>query len=145
MAPTTRKSISGKDASKPPTKSPRSRRKPRRETFAIYNYRVLKKVHPDLGISKKGMAIMNDMMQDLFERVAKQAGELTKITHKATMRDDDIKAAVQLLLPRGELLQEAQNAGKKALQQYRFGPLIAAHHALMAQQPAERYAFCQIP
>jgi hypothetical protein len=47
MASTIRKSNSGKDAPKPPAKSPRSRRerrKPQRETLAIYNYRVLKKV-----------------------------------------------------------------------------------------------------
>ena len=35
------------------------RRKKRKETYAIYIYKVLKQVHPDTGISSKAMSIMN--------------------------------------------------------------------------------------
>jgi hypothetical protein len=51
-----------------------------------------------MGTLWKGMAIMTDMMQDLFERVAKQAEELTKITHKAAMSEEDIKALPACIL-----------------------------------------------
>jgi histone H2B len=44
--------------------------KKRTETFAIYIYRVLKQVHPETGISKKSMSIMNSFINDVFEKVA---------------------------------------------------------------------------
>ena len=47
----------------------KSRRR-RVETFSIYIYKVLKQVHPDIGISKKAMNIMNSFIHDTFDRVA---------------------------------------------------------------------------
>ena len=43
-----------------------------------YIYRVLKQVHPDVGISTKAMSIMNSFVNDLFEKVASEASRLTK-------------------------------------------------------------------
>ena len=40
------------------------------QTFAIYIYRVLKQVHPETGISKKSMNIMNSFINDVFEKIA---------------------------------------------------------------------------
>eukprot|EP00501_MAST-03F_sp_TOSAG23-6_P001684 GSMAST32.ASY1.ANO1.1755.1 assembled CDS len=51
------------------------RRKRRVETFSSYIYKVLKQVHPDTGVSRRAMSIMNSFVNDLFDRLA---GELAK-------------------------------------------------------------------
>jgi hypothetical protein len=50
----------------PPKKTPSkkksgttTKRKKRTESFSMYIYKVLKQVHPDTGVSKKAMSIMN--------------------------------------------------------------------------------------
>ena len=53
------------------------RKKSRKETYAIYIYKVLKQVHPDTGISSKAMSIMNSFVNDLFERIAIESSRLT--------------------------------------------------------------------
>ncbi|KAK3552516.1 hypothetical protein QTP86_013249 [Hemibagrus guttatus] len=45
-------------------------RKSRKESYAIYVYKVLKQVHPDTGISSKAMGIMNSFVNNIFERIA---------------------------------------------------------------------------
>ena len=42
------------------------RNKKRTETYSSYIYRVLKQVHPETGISKKAMSIMNEFINDSF-------------------------------------------------------------------------------
>ncbi len=42
----------------------------RKESYAIYIYKVLKQVHPDTGVSSKAMSIMNSFVNDIFERIA---------------------------------------------------------------------------
>jgi histone H2B len=46
---------------------------------------VLKQVHPDTGISKKGVFIMNSFINDIFERIAGEAGKLATYTKKWTL------------------------------------------------------------
>jgi hypothetical protein len=65
-------------------------------------------VHPDTGISKKGMSIMNSFINDIFERIASEAGKLATYNKKATLSSREIQTAVRLMLP-GEL---AKHAGK---------------------------------
>lgn len=36
------------------------------ETYSVYIYRVLKQVHPETGISKRSMSIMNSFINDTF-------------------------------------------------------------------------------
>ena len=45
----------------------------RKESYAIYIYKVLKQVHPDTGISSKAMGIMNSFVNDIFERIATES------------------------------------------------------------------------
>merc|ERR1712154_680903 len=49
----------------------------RKESYAIYIYKVLKQVHPDTGISSKAMSIMNSFVNDIFERIAAEASRLS--------------------------------------------------------------------
>eukprot|EP01084_Bolivina_argentea_P299549 516353_1 len=48
--------------------------KKRKETFNICIYKVLKQVHPDIGISKRAMAVMNGFVHSTFDRIATEAG-----------------------------------------------------------------------
>ncbi|XP_075649860.1 putative histone H2B.3 [Castanea sativa] len=40
------------------------------KTYKIYLFKVLKQVHPDIGISSKAMGIMNSFIYDIFEKLA---------------------------------------------------------------------------
>lgn len=46
------------------------RKRSRKESYGIYIFKVLKQVHPDVGISGKAMNIMNSFVNDVFERIA---------------------------------------------------------------------------
>ena len=94
-----------------------SRRKARTETYSSYIYKVLKQVHPDTGISKKAMSIMNSFINDIFERVAGEAGKLCRYNKKATLSSREIQTAVRLMLP-GELAKHAVSEGTKAVTKY---------------------------
>ena len=95
----------------------KKRRKRRRESYSIYIYKVLKQVHPDTGISKKGMSIMNSFIADIFDRIAGEAGKLTTYNKKATLLSREIQTAVRLMLP-GELAKHAMSEGTKAVTKF---------------------------
>ncbi|KAJ8249338.1 hypothetical protein GJAV_G00233720 [Gymnothorax javanicus] len=98
-------------------KGARKRRRPRRETYAIYVYKVLKQVHPDTGISSKAMGIMNSFVNDIFERIAGEASRLAHYNKRSTISSREIQTAVRLLLP-GELAKHAVSEGTKAVTKY---------------------------
>merc|ERR1712083_1156741 len=54
----------------------KGRKSRRKESYAIYIYKVLKQVHPDTGVSSKAMSIMNSFVNDIFERIAAEASRL---------------------------------------------------------------------
>ncbi|KAJ3036469.1 hypothetical protein HDV00_002711 [Rhizophlyctis rosea] len=57
-------------------------------------YKVLKQVHPDLGISNKAMSIMNSFVNDIFERIAGEASKLASYNkHFATISSREIQTA----------------------------------------------------
>ena len=95
----------------------KKRSKKRRETYAIYIYKVLKQVHPDTGISSKAMGIMNSFVNDVFERIAGEASRLAHYNKRSTISSREIQTAVRLLLP-GELSKHAVSEGTKAVTKY---------------------------
>merc|ERR1712072_1341768 len=107
-------SKSGK-AAKAVTKGDKKKRKgKRKESYAIYIYKVLKQVHPDTGVSSKAMSIMNSFVNDLFERIAAEASRLAHYNKRSTITSREIQTAVRLLLP-GELAKHAVSEGTKAV------------------------------
>ena len=74
-------------------------RKKRRVTYSVYIYKMLKKVHPETGISSKAMSIMNNCVNDIFERIAGETSRLTKRNTHINKRPDQIKFEVGVLLP----------------------------------------------
>ncbi|XP_077283374.1 histone H2B-like [Arctopsyche grandis] len=89
----------------------------RKESYAIYIYKVLKQVHPDTGISSKAMSIMNSFVNDIFERIAAEASRLAHYNKRSTITSREIQTAVRLLLP-GELAKHAVSEGTKAVTKY---------------------------
>ena len=95
----------------------KKRRGKRKESYAIYIYKVLKQVHPDTGISSKAMGIMNSFVNDIFERIATEASRLAHYNKKSTISSREIQTAIRLLLP-GELAKHAVSEGTKAVTKY---------------------------
>ncbi|ODN01629.1 Histone H2B.3 [Orchesella cincta] len=77
----------------------KKRRHKRKESYAIYIYKVLKQVHPDTGVSSKAMSIMNSFVNDIFERIAAEASRLAHYNKRTTITSREIQTAVRLLLP----------------------------------------------
>ena len=110
---------------KTPSKSAKStkkggdkkRRKRRVETYASYIYKVLKQVHPDTGISRRAMSIMNSFVGDTFDRLSAEAIRLSRYNKKKTLTSREIQTAVRLSLP-GELSKHAVSEGTKAVTKY---------------------------
>ena len=98
-------------------KSGTKRRTKRVESYGSYIYKVLKQVHPNTGISKRGMSILNSFINDIFERLALEASRLSRYNKKSTLSSREIQTAVRLLLP-GELAKHAVSEGTKAVTKF---------------------------
>ncbi|KAL8468845.1 hypothetical protein ACS0TY_031883 [Phlomoides rotata] len=67
------------------------------ETYKIYIFKVLKQVHPDIGISSKAMGIMNSFINDIFEKMAGEASKLARYNKKPTITSREIQTVVRLV------------------------------------------------
>ena len=106
------KTPSKKSAKAPKKAGEGKKKKSRTESYSSYIYKVLKQVHPDTGISSKGMNIMNSFINDVFERIAGEASKLARYNKKQTLSSREIQTAVRLLLP-GELAKHAVSEGTR--------------------------------
>lgn len=86
-------------------------------SYSTYIYKVLRQVHPDTGISKKAMSIMDSFVHDIFERLSAEAGRLARYNKRHTITSREIQTAVRLLLP-GELAKHAVSEGTKAVTKF---------------------------
>ncbi|GJN05745.1 hypothetical protein PR202_ga23407 [Eleusine coracana subsp. coracana] len=87
------------------------------ETYKMYIFKVLKQVHPDIGISSKAMSIMNSFINDIFEKLAAEAAKLARYNKKPTITSREIQTSVRLVLP-GELAKHAVSEGTKAVTKF---------------------------
>eukprot|EP00802_Teleaulax_amphioxeia_P022214 Tamp_22637.p3 GENE.Tamp_22637~~Tamp_22637.p3 ORF type:complete len:161 (+),score=32.88 Tamp_22637:25-483(+) len=85
--------------------------------WSLYIHQVLKQVHPDCSMSKRGMSTMNSFIRDIFERIAEEGRKLVKYNKKGTLTSREIQTATRLVLP-GELAKHAVSEGTKAVTQY---------------------------
>ena len=113
----------GAEKAEKPDKAPKKiakdgkKKSKRKESYALFIYRVLKQVHPDTGVSSKAMSIMNSFVNDLFERIAAESSRLTHYNKRSTITSREIQTAVRVLLP-GELAKHAVSEGTKAVTKY---------------------------
>jgi len=98
-------------------KKKKKRAKKAVETYRIYVYKVLKQVHPEIGISSKAMSIMNSFVNDIFEKVAAESSKLTRYGKRDTLSSREVQTAVKLVLP-GELAKHAVSEGTKAVTKF---------------------------
>lgn len=113
----TPKAASGKGKAKGLEKGGGKRKRKRTQSYNTYIFKVLKQVHPDTGISRRSMTVMNGFVNDIFERVAGEAGRLARYSKKATLSSREIQTSVRLVLP-GELAKHAVSEGTKAVTKY---------------------------
>ncbi|CAG9798758.1 unnamed protein product [Chironomus riparius] len=92
-------------------------RKARKESYSIYIFKVLKQVHPDVGISAKAMSIMNNFVNDVFDRLIGESLTLAHYNKRHTITSREIQTASRLLLP-GELGKHGVSEGTKAVTKY---------------------------
>eukprot|EP00943_MAST-04B_sp_MAST-4B-sp1_P009090 g9090.t1 len=98
-------------------KGARTRRKKRTETYKTYIYKVLKQVHPDVGISKNAMEVMNNFIVDMFQRLSVEAGNIVAYNKRATLTSREVITAIRLVLP-GELAKHAVSEGTKSVTRF---------------------------
>ena len=101
------------------SKTPKSggRKSKRTQSYSSYIYKVLKQVHPETGISRNAMSIMNSFINDIFDRIATEAGRLSRYSGRQTLSSREIQTSVRLILP-GELAKHAVSEGTKAVTKY---------------------------
>jgi histone H2B len=91
----------------------KSHRKPKR-SWNVYINRSLKSINKAVGISGKAMKIVNSFVNDVFVRVASEAGNLARVNKKRTIGSREVQTAVRLVLP-AELAKHAMAEGTKAI------------------------------
>ena len=89
----------------------------REDSLQIYIFRQLKKVHPEMGISKSAMLSLNSMILDIYRKVSRAATELSRSNKSMTLSANDIQSAVKLCIP-GEIGKLSVSEGTKALTHY---------------------------
>jgi len=60
---------------------------------------------------------MDNFINDIFERIAVEAGRLSRYNKRNTLSSREVQTAVRLLLP-GELAKHAVSEGTKAVTKY---------------------------
>ena len=104
-------------AAETPKKATTKRHAKRVQSYSSHIHKVLQQVHPNASISKRGMSVLNSIVNDLFERLASEASRLCIYTKKQTLSSREIQTAARLLLP-GELAKHAVSEGTKAVTKY---------------------------
>ena len=108
------KTEGGKSEIESDTKKKPKKKKRELDNFSTYIFKVLKQVHPDLGISLKAMSIMNSFCFDMFERIAEECSTILSMNHRSILGAREVQTATRLVLP-GDLAKHAVSEGGKAV------------------------------
>lgn len=93
------------------------RTKTRKQAWQIYIYKCLKHWHSDMGITLKAMRIVSSFVDELYDRIAHEAVELTKLRKGKTLSAREVQAAIRVALP-GELSRLAVSECRQAVAKY---------------------------
>jgi len=88
--------------------------------YHIPIYKILKQVHPDTGISKASMNILDDFIKDILVRILRECETLCLLNKKCTLTSREVQTAVRLCLP-GELAKHSVSEGTKAVTKFTAG------------------------
>ena len=87
------------------------------ENFTRSIWKVLKQVHPEIGISKVAMTTMNSIILEFYRTVGKEAQTLNQKAGRRGMNAQDIQSAVKIVVP-GELCKHAVAQAATAITKY---------------------------
>ncbi|XP_065868268.1 histone H2B-like [Euphorbia lathyris] len=118
-APAEKKQRAGKKLSKESGAADKKKKPSKKsvESYKMYISKVLKQVHPDIGISSKAMGIMNSFINDIFQNLAQESSRLAMYNKKPTITSREIETAARLVLPR-ELARHAVSQCTKAVTKF---------------------------
>ena len=89
-----------------------------KKTWTSYIYKTMKQVHKNIGMSGRAMRVMNSFCQDIFERIANEAGSLARMSGKSRrISSREMQTATRLSLPT-ELGKHAMAEGTKAVAKF---------------------------
>ena len=91
-------------------------------SFKTFIYKILKASHKDLSISEKGMEILESILKDIFEKLAKECSLLAKYRKAHTIGIQEVLSAAHLHLP-GELGIHGIKEAKKACEKFKVNKL----------------------
>jgi histone H2A len=112
------KAEKNKKAAKAPSPvKTRKRAKANYSGFSSYTTKVLKQVHPDTGINKGALGMVNRFVDEFMRAVAEASNGLLELSHHKTVDSRVIRSAVQIVLP-AELSKHGQAEGIKAMVAY---------------------------
>lgn len=75
----------------------KTKRKRGKPTLKTHIYKVLKRLHPEVGISKKGMEVMRDILTNVTDTLIHNVNQLMMHDKRETVTQEDIKTAVKLV------------------------------------------------
>jgi len=102
---------------KQPSQGTKKRSRRVKRTYGSYILKLLKQIHPKMGMSKRSMTILDSLVNDTFNRVAEEASRLARYGSKQTIGSREIQTAIRLVLP-GELAKHAVSEGTKAVTKF---------------------------
>ena len=105
--PTTRK------VGRPAKGDANKKHKPVHLSYGTYINRLLKNSHPEMGVTKNGMKVLNSFVLDIADRLATEASTLSKYHKQKTVSSFHLIGAVKLVLP-PEIAQNAIEEGQRA-------------------------------
>ncbi len=86
-------------------------------SFNTYIEKVLKQVHPELGIRGEAMVEMDNFVKALIHKIMDVVNLLTAQSHRQTVSSREVQTAVRMVLP-GELARHGVAEGTKAVTKY---------------------------
>ena len=84
------------------------------ESFSFYIFKVLKMIHPDIGINKMALTMMDSFITDAFEKIAMRSSSLAKRNRRKMLSSREVQIAVKSFFP-GQLAKHAVAGGTKAV------------------------------
>ena len=82
----------------------------RERNYTPFLYKILKKVHPEVGANKESMDTFNSIILHFYEEIAKEAAKVSKKGNKSTLSALDVQTAAKIVLPQELALHSVSSA-----------------------------------
>ena len=61
------------------------------DLLQTYLYRVLKEIHPDVGLSMKAISVLDNFTKDMRDKIANEAADLCRRHNRATLNSREAR------------------------------------------------------